>query len=210
MNDINVLTSNIREWAIARNLNTADPTKQAIKLGEEFGELCSGLARGNNALVEGSLGDMYVVMTILAEQMGLDIGRCISAAYDEIKDRKGRMVDGVFVKESDLTPDLPLTRAICGPTAEEAAADALREAFWATASTRDYIEMEEPSGIGEYVIIWEGLFAQDIGDLADYCANISEAKKFSSFHEALSYRLEGERVAELDDVGGYIIIEEDE
>lgn len=102
-NDITKLTDLIREWAIDRNLNTADPTKQAIKLGEEFGELCSGLARGDDALVEDSIGDMYVVLTILAEQKGLDIGRCIESAYNEIKDRKGRMIDDVFVKEADLS-----------------------------------------------------------------------------------------------------------
>ena len=27
---------------------------------------------------------------------------CVQAAWDDIKDRKGRMIDGVFVKESDL------------------------------------------------------------------------------------------------------------
>jgi len=26
----------------------------------------------------------------------------VQAAWDEIKDRKGRMIDGVFVKEGDL------------------------------------------------------------------------------------------------------------
>lgn len=99
---ISILTERIRNWAIDRNLNNADPTKQAIKLGEEFGELCAGLARSDDALIEDSLGDMYVVMTILAQQKGLDIGACIESAYNEIKDRKGRMVDGVFVKELDL------------------------------------------------------------------------------------------------------------
>jgi hypothetical protein len=26
---------------------------------------------------------------------------CLSVAYDDIKDRKGKMVDGIFVKEGD-------------------------------------------------------------------------------------------------------------
>lgn len=34
--------------------------------------------------------------------LGLDIGHCISGAYAEIKNRKGEMVNGVFVKEADL------------------------------------------------------------------------------------------------------------
>ena len=96
------ITDKIREWSIARNLHTADPTKQALKLGEEFGELFEGLAKGNENLTKDALGDMYVVMTIMAQQLGFTIEECIEIAYDEIKDRRGKMIDGVFVKESDL------------------------------------------------------------------------------------------------------------
>src|SRR5699024_5443453 len=95
-------TDKIRDWSIDRNLHTADPHKQALKLGEEFGELFEGLAKGNETLTKDALGDMYVVMTIMAQQLGFTIEECIEIAYDEIKDRKERMVDGVFVKESDL------------------------------------------------------------------------------------------------------------
>ena len=98
-------TNKIRQWAVDRNLHTADPTKQALKLGEEFGELFEGLAKGNEELTKDAIGDMYVVMTILSEQLGFSIEGCIDIAYDEIKDRKGRMIDGVFVKESDLKED---------------------------------------------------------------------------------------------------------
>lgn len=96
------LTENIEQWAIDRNLDKADPNKQMLKLGEEFGELCQGMAKGNQDQVIDSVGDMYVVMTILSMQLGLDIDRCIAMAYDEIKDRKGKQINGVFVKESDL------------------------------------------------------------------------------------------------------------
>ena len=96
------ITDKIRQWAIDRNLHTADPHKQALKLGEEFGELFEGLAKDNEELTKDALGDMYVVMTIMAEQLGYSIEECIEIAYTEIKDRRGRMIDGVFVKESDL------------------------------------------------------------------------------------------------------------
>ena len=99
---ITELTARIEEWATARNLHTADPEKQMLKLGEEFGELCQGMAKNKPDQIEDSIGDMYVVMTILSMQLGLDIGHCISGAYAEIKDRKGEMVNGVFVKEADL------------------------------------------------------------------------------------------------------------
>jgi hypothetical protein len=42
---------------------------------------------------------MYVVMTILAQQLGLDIENCIDSAYEVIKNRKGKMVGGIFIKE---------------------------------------------------------------------------------------------------------------
>ncbi len=73
-----------------------------LKLVEEVGELAEGLAKANNDQVIDSIGDVYVVITILAMQMDLDIRDCIQVAYDEIADRKGKMIDGVFVKEADL------------------------------------------------------------------------------------------------------------
>src|SRR5699024_589252 len=100
------ITDKIREWAYDRNLHEADPSKQALKLGEEIGELFEGLAKNNEDLTKDAIGDMYVVMTILFEQLGFTIEECIEIAYDEIKDRKGRMVDGVFVKESDLKEEV--------------------------------------------------------------------------------------------------------
>lgn len=98
-------TDLIRQWSIDRNLHTADPNKQALKLGEEFGELFEGLAKGNLALTKDAIGDMYVVLTVMSQQLGFTIEECIDVAYDEIKDRRGRMIDGVFVKESDLKED---------------------------------------------------------------------------------------------------------
>lgn len=96
------ITKKIKHWAIERNLHKADPNKQMLKLGEEFGEICQGMAKGNREQVIDSIGDMYVVMTILAMQLGLDIEDCIWSAYEEIKDRKGKIVNGVFVKQEDL------------------------------------------------------------------------------------------------------------
>lgn len=100
--NLNELTEEIEQWAKDRKLDNADPTKQTLKLGEEYGELCQGLAKGNLDQTLDSIGDMYVVLTILSKQLGFNIEDCIRDAYNEIKDRKGRMVNGVFVKESDL------------------------------------------------------------------------------------------------------------
>lgn len=38
----------------------------------------------------------------VAKRNGFDYLACIEMAWNEIKDRKGRMIDGVFVKEADL------------------------------------------------------------------------------------------------------------
>lgn len=93
----------IRQWARDRNLiDGSDVKSQTVKLMEEVGELASGVAKNKVDVVTDSIGDCVVVLTILAEQHGLTIENCIEAAYKEIRDRKGRMVDGVFVKEEDL------------------------------------------------------------------------------------------------------------
>ena len=98
------LTARIEEWARERGLDTADPAKQMLKLGEEYGELCQGLAKDRPEQVKDSIGDMYVVMVILSLQLGLDIEDCVMHSYGEIKDRKGKLVNGVYIKEADL-PD---------------------------------------------------------------------------------------------------------
>lgn len=96
------VTKKIKQWAKDRGLDTADPAKQMLKLGEEYGELCQGMAKGNQEQIIDSIGDIYVVLTVLSLQLGLDINDCINQAYEEIKDRKGRMINGVFVKNADI------------------------------------------------------------------------------------------------------------
>ncbi|MDM8100953.1 MazG-like family protein [Oceanobacillus oncorhynchi] len=97
------LTGLIKVWARDRNLDKADPSKQMLKLAEEVGELAASIAKGRKrGRLKDDLGDVYVVITILSMQLGLDIEDCIEAAYGDIADRKGKMVNGVFVKESDL------------------------------------------------------------------------------------------------------------
>ena len=92
----------IKRWAINRGLEKAEPSKQMLKLIEEVGELASGIAKGKKDLIVDSLGDVYVVLYILSLQLKLDFETCVEIAYDEIKDRKGVMKNGIFVKEKDL------------------------------------------------------------------------------------------------------------
>lgn len=90
----------IRVWAEQRNLiKGATSQAQMLKLTEEVGEIAAAVARGNRDALKDGIGDAVVVLTILAAQNDLTLEECVAAAYNEIKDRKGRMVDGVFVRE---------------------------------------------------------------------------------------------------------------
>lgn len=94
--------ANIENWAEDRNLIIgSNPQAQMLKLTEEVGELAAAIAKRNEDGVADGIGDCVVVLTILAKQCGMEIEDCINAAYEEIKDRKGQMVGGVFIKEGD-------------------------------------------------------------------------------------------------------------
>lgn len=93
----------VQEWAKERNIiEGSSPTAQMLKLLEETGELAGGIAKNRREVIADSIGDIMVVLTIICEQLEMDMEECYRMAYLEIKDRKGRMVDGVFVKEEDL------------------------------------------------------------------------------------------------------------
>lgn len=96
------LTANILGWANDRNLiegSTVD--KQFVKLVEEVGELAAGLARGKTDVIDDALGDIMVIAIIMCAQRGSTPPNILEAVWDIIKDRKGKMVDGVFIKEND-------------------------------------------------------------------------------------------------------------
>ena len=90
---------NIREWARVRGLYEKGDTKtQLVKLQEEMGELAKATLEKDEDEIIDAIGDMVVVLTNLAHLNGLQIETCIASAYNEISKRKGKMVDGTFVK----------------------------------------------------------------------------------------------------------------
>ncbi len=90
----------IRDWADERGLYDKGDTKtQFCKLMEEAGELGRAVLKDNQAEFVDAIGDMVVVLTNMAMLGGTSIETCIDAAYDEIKNRKGKMVNGTFVKQ---------------------------------------------------------------------------------------------------------------
>lgn len=92
----------IKQWVIDRNLQTADPKVQMCKTIEELGELARAINKND---VEGQMdgiGDTVVTLICISQQLDLDFNKCLEYAYNEIKDRKGKMIDGIFVKEEDI------------------------------------------------------------------------------------------------------------
>ena len=126
------IISDVINWHYERNLiEGATDESQSVKLLEEYIELVAALYPVNHhrvanrvisdtiELLEGgriksvavedsreakkdALGDMLVVMINIAERNGWDIEECLESAYSEIKDRKGRMIDGKYIKQEDL------------------------------------------------------------------------------------------------------------
>ena len=90
----------IRRWASKRGLyEKGDPKTQALKLVEEVGETCKAILKSDQAEIEDGIGDCVVVLTNLAHLCNTDIEHCIELAYNEIKDRKGKMNNGTFKKD---------------------------------------------------------------------------------------------------------------
>lgn len=152
---LNELTARIVGWAQDRNLiEGSDVYKQYLKLGEELGETAEAMQSNDYDGIRDGIGDLYVVLTIMAAQLGSSVRHphadanpvtacapgafgliggalargktvtphiwdmvahlrndaqyfsftleeCVAAAWEEIKDRKGRMENGVFIKEGE-------------------------------------------------------------------------------------------------------------
>lgn len=99
---MNELFTNVRKWAEERNINNAEPSKQFLKVTEELGEIAEAMAKNNHEQLVDSLGDITVTLIILAQQHNLNLEYCLNEAYDVIKNRKGKTINGVFVKKEDL------------------------------------------------------------------------------------------------------------
>ena len=90
----------IRLWAENRGLyHKGDPKTQTLKLMEEAGEICRAVLKKDEEQIIDGIGDCVVVLTNLAHLAGTSIEECIDAAYEEIKDRTGKMSNGTFKKD---------------------------------------------------------------------------------------------------------------
>ena len=109
---MNKLIGQVKQWHYDRNLiDGSTDLAQFSKLQEEVLELHYALCAevvldGYNNVYsydEGTdaIGDILVVLINIAERRGVTLEQCLEHAYNDIKDRKGKMVDGVFVKETN-------------------------------------------------------------------------------------------------------------
>jgi hypothetical protein len=103
----------VRKWAADRNLiDGSNPRAQFAKLTEEVNELSEAIFQmevdgveqcGSDLgyiLTQDAIGDIAVVLQVIASQIGTTLTECQELAWQEIKDRRGKMIDGVFVKEA--------------------------------------------------------------------------------------------------------------
>lgn len=95
----------IFDWGVQRNITAkggATALAQVTKLIEEVGEIKEGIEENNRDKVVDGIGDSLVVLIQVARLAGVSLEEALEKAWEDIKDRKGEMKCGVFVKEADL------------------------------------------------------------------------------------------------------------
>ena len=93
------LIENVINWAADKDiLKKENAPKQLLKVLEEVGETAGALLKSKDEEIKDGIGDTFVTLIILAKQLGLTPSQCLEAAWNEIKDRTGKTVNGVFVK----------------------------------------------------------------------------------------------------------------
>lgn len=101
-NTLDQLVEQVQLWSIDKDLHKGNSDRQALKFYEEAGEVAAALSRGNLEALKDGIGDTVVTLIILAQQHDMTLQECLQFAYDEIKVRKGKTINGTFIKESDL------------------------------------------------------------------------------------------------------------
>ena len=102
INTLDQLVKQVEQWSKDKNLHNGNPDRQALKFYEEAGEVGAALSRNKMDDLKDGIGDTVVTLIILAQQHGWSLQECLQYAYDEISQRKGRTINGTFIKESDL------------------------------------------------------------------------------------------------------------
>lgn len=103
MIDTDELMGLIAVWGQKHGID--NPDRQTVKLMEEVGELAHEVSRAqyNSKATEDAIGDIGVVLIILADMLGYDFSDCLNLAYNEIKDRTGHTENGSFIKDGETS-----------------------------------------------------------------------------------------------------------
>lgn len=93
------LIEKIKDWGREKDINNVEA--QTVKLGEEFGELAHEICRSRYTSAEAidAIGDIQVVLIILADIMGIDYKQALFSAYQTIAMRTGHTENGKFIKD---------------------------------------------------------------------------------------------------------------
>ncbi len=86
-------------WAEEKGiLSKGTPMAQALKTLEETTELCNAINVNDKNEIKDAIGDIMVTILIQAEMQNMSLEDCLESAYNVISKRKGKMVDGQFIK----------------------------------------------------------------------------------------------------------------
>lgn len=88
------------EWANERNLlDNKDATRQALKMVSEVGEFADEILKGRREEQILEMGDVLVTIILTGAKLNIDIEEALAAALNKIKNRTGKTVNGIFVKD---------------------------------------------------------------------------------------------------------------
>lgn len=94
------LEANVLEWASEKDLlHKSNSMKQYAKVLEETQEILVALNENNEQELIDAIGDTLVTLIILSKQNDLNIVECLEVAYNVIKNRTGKTVNGTFIKD---------------------------------------------------------------------------------------------------------------
>ena len=96
------LFEEVRQWGRDKGIVfKGNETRQMLKTVEEVGELAAALSRSDMAGAADAYGDIIVTLIVGADCLGIDAEDCLKEVVSVITKRKGKMVDGVFIKDGE-------------------------------------------------------------------------------------------------------------
>ena len=99
---MDALIKEVIKWAGERDLiKYENRFAQLTKVVEELGELSGAILKSNKEGIIDGLGDVLVTVIILSHQLGFNPKDCLEHALIQIRDRKGKTINGTFIKESE-------------------------------------------------------------------------------------------------------------